>query len=271
MEGSAWTTSSPWGTCAGWGRRAWRSSPGRSSFPRRRRGGSFPAWKGWGFCARREGGTTWPGGTFWRSGPSPSWRRPGAARRWSGSSGFPAKGPWSFSAASSGRAGWRGWAGGGHPLPEAVMLHLVLYQPEIPQNAGNVARTAAALGWPLHLIRPLGFLLSSPKLKRAGLDYWPHVDLRLHDSFAAFLEALPRGRGSSPSAPGGSLPLRGPLPGGGLPPLRPRKPGASRGGPRPLPHPKDPHAGAGALLEPGGGRGGGGLRGLPPAHRAMRA
>lgn len=85
------------------------------------------------------------------------------------------------------------------------MLHLVLYQPEIPQNAGNVARTAAALGWPLHLIRPLGFLLSSPKLKRAGLDYWPHVDLRLHDSFAAFLEALPRGRGSSPSAPGGSL------------------------------------------------------------------
>ena len=62
------------------------------------------------------------------------------------------------------------------------MLHLVLYQPEIPQNAGNVARTAAALGWPLHLIRPLGFLLSSPKLKRAGLD-----------SFAAFLEALPRG------------------------------------------------------------------------------
>ena len=74
-----------------------------------------------------------------------------------------------------------------------MALHLVLYQPEIPQNVGNIARTAAALGWPLHLIRPLGFLLSSPKLKRAGLDYWPHVDLRLHDSFAAFLEALPRG------------------------------------------------------------------------------
>ncbi|MGC8876764.1 tRNA (cytidine(34)-2'-O)-methyltransferase [Thermus sp.] len=73
------------------------------------------------------------------------------------------------------------------------MLHLVLYQPEIPQNAGNVARTAAALGWPLHLIRPLGFLLSSPKLRRAGLDYWPHVDLRLHDSFEAFLQALPGG------------------------------------------------------------------------------
>lgn len=151
------------------------------------------------------------------------------------------------------------------------MLHLVLYQPEIPQNAGNVARTAAALGWPLHLIRPLGFLLSSPKLKRAGLDYWPHVDLRLHDSFAAFLEALPRGARVFAFSARGKPPLRGPLPGGGLPPLRPRKPGASRGGPRPLPHPKDPHAGAGALLEPGGGRGGGGLRGLPPAHRAMRA
>lgn len=95
------------------------------------------------------------------------------------------------------------------------MLHLVLYQPEIPQNAGNVARTAAALGWPLHLIRPLGFLLSSPKLKRAGLDYWPHVDLRLHDSFAAFLEALPRGRGSSPSAPGGKPPSTRPASGRG--------------------------------------------------------
>ena len=138
------------------------------------------------------------------------------------------------------------------------MLHLVLYQPEIPQNAGNVARTAAALGWPLHLIRPLGFLLSSPKLKRAGLDYWPHVDLRLHDSFAAFLEALPRGaRVFAFSARGEAL--------------RPRKPGASRGGSGPGSHPKDPHAGTGALLEPGGGRGGGGLRGLPPAHRAMRA
>ncbi|GAB5602903.1 tRNA (cytidine(34)-2'-O)-methyltransferase [Thermus sp. FJN-A] len=73
------------------------------------------------------------------------------------------------------------------------MLHLVLYQPEIPQNAGNVARTAAALGWPLHLIRPLGFLLSSPRFRRAGLDYWPHVDLRVHDSWEAFGAILPPG------------------------------------------------------------------------------
>jgi len=71
------------------------------------------------------------------------------------------------------------------------VLHLVLYQPEIPQNVGNIARTAAALGWPLHLVRPLGFLLSSPKLRRAGLDYWPHVDLRVHDDWAAFLASLP--------------------------------------------------------------------------------
>ncbi|AEV17249.1 MAG: tRNA (cytidine(34)-2'-O)-methyltransferase [Thermus sp.] len=73
------------------------------------------------------------------------------------------------------------------------MLHLVLYQPEIPQNAGNIARTAAAIGFPLHLIRPLGFRLGDPRLKRAGLDYWPHVDLRVWDTWEAFLEALPPG------------------------------------------------------------------------------
>jgi len=74
-----------------------------------------------------------------------------------------------------------------------MALHLVLFQPEIPQNVGNIARTAAALGWPLHLIRPLGFLLSSSKLRRAGLDYWAHVDLRLHDTWEDFLKTLPPG------------------------------------------------------------------------------
>ncbi|WP_038058645.1 tRNA (cytidine(34)-2'-O)-methyltransferase [Thermus amyloliquefaciens] len=73
------------------------------------------------------------------------------------------------------------------------MVHLVLYQPEIPQNTGNIARTAAALGFPLHLIRPLGFRLGDKRLLRAGLDYWPHVDLRVHDSWEAFLEAMPPG------------------------------------------------------------------------------
>ncbi|GAA6734689.1 tRNA (cytidine(34)-2'-O)-methyltransferase [Thermus oshimai] len=73
------------------------------------------------------------------------------------------------------------------------MLHLVLYQPEIPQNTGNVARTAAALGVPLHLIRPLGFRLGDPRLRRAGLDYWPHVRLFVHDTWEAFLGSLPTG------------------------------------------------------------------------------
>ncbi|TFU27823.1 tRNA (cytidine(34)-2'-O)-methyltransferase [Thermus tengchongensis] len=71
------------------------------------------------------------------------------------------------------------------------MVHLVLFQPEIPQNTGNIARTAAALGFPLHLIRPLGFRLGDKRLLRAGLDYWPHVDLRVHDTWEAFLGALP--------------------------------------------------------------------------------
>jgi len=73
------------------------------------------------------------------------------------------------------------------------VVHLVLFQPEIPQNTGNIARTAAALGFPLHLIRPLGFRLNDPRLRRAGLDYWPHVDLRVHDTWEAFVQALPPG------------------------------------------------------------------------------
>lgn len=71
------------------------------------------------------------------------------------------------------------------------MFKVVLYQPEIPQNAGNIARTCAATGTELHLIRPLGFQWNSPKLRRAGLDYWSEVDYVLHDSWQAFLEALP--------------------------------------------------------------------------------
>jgi tRNA (cytidine/uridine-2'-O-)-methyltransferase len=64
-------------------------------------------------------------------------------------------------------------------------LHVILYQPEIPQNTGNVARTCAATHTPLHLIEPLGFRLSDRYLKRAGLDYWPHVSLKIHSSFEA--------------------------------------------------------------------------------------
>jgi tRNA (cytidine/uridine-2'-O-)-methyltransferase len=69
-------------------------------------------------------------------------------------------------------------------------LHVALYQPEIPQNTGNVARTCAATHTPLHLVGPLGFRLSDRYLKRAGLDYWPHVLLKVHASMEALRKEL---------------------------------------------------------------------------------
>ena len=63
------------------------------------------------------------------------------------------------------------------------MFHIVLVEPEIPQNAGNIARTCAATGTHLHMIRPLGFEVSDKYLKRAGLDYWHLVDISYYDSF----------------------------------------------------------------------------------------
>ena len=66
---------------------------------------------------------------------------------------------------------------------------MVLVQPEIPPNTGSIARLCAATGSRLHLVRPLGFSLDDRYLKRAGLDYWPHVDLRIHDDWSAFLAA----------------------------------------------------------------------------------
>ena len=63
------------------------------------------------------------------------------------------------------------------------MFHIVLVEPEIPQNAGNIARTCAATGTRLHFIRPLGFEVSDKYLKRAGLDYWHLVDISYYDSF----------------------------------------------------------------------------------------
>ena len=71
-------------------------------------------------------------------------------------------------------------------------LNIVLYQPKIPQNTGNIARTCAAVGAKLHLIRPLGFSVRDRHLKRAGLDYWHMVEIVYHDSLEDFLQANPK-------------------------------------------------------------------------------
>ena len=66
------------------------------------------------------------------------------------------------------------------------MLNIVLVEPEIPQNCGNIARTCAATGCRLHLIRPLGFDISEKAVRRAGLDYWHMVEVRDYDNLADF-------------------------------------------------------------------------------------
>ena len=68
------------------------------------------------------------------------------------------------------------------------MLNIVLVEPEIPANTGNIARTCAATGAVLHLIRPLGFDISDKAVKRAGLDYWHLVDVRVYDGLADFFQ-----------------------------------------------------------------------------------
>ena len=70
-------------------------------------------------------------------------------------------------------------------------INIVLLEPEIPQNTGNIARTCAATGAALHLIRPLGFTIDDRKLKRAGLDYWDKLDITYYDGLADFYEKNP--------------------------------------------------------------------------------
>ncbi|MBZ4686731.1 MAG: rRNA methylase, putative, group 2 [Clostridiales bacterium] len=67
-------------------------------------------------------------------------------------------------------------------------MHVVLYQPEIPQNTGNIARTCAVTATDLHLIRPLGFSISDKYLRRAGLDYWHLLNLHDHKNFEEFMK-----------------------------------------------------------------------------------
>ena len=69
-----------------------------------------------------------------------------------------------------------------------MSIHIVLVEPEIPPNTGNIARTAAATDSVLHLVKPLGFSLDEKSLRRAGLDYWPYVSLEVHESLSDFME-----------------------------------------------------------------------------------
>ena len=72
-----------------------------------------------------------------------------------------------------------------------MKLNIVLVEPEIPQNTGNIARTCAAIGAKLHLVYPLGFILSEKSVKRAGLDYWDKLDIEEHSSLNDFLSKYP--------------------------------------------------------------------------------
>ena len=69
-----------------------------------------------------------------------------------------------------------------------MKINIVMVEPEIPQNTGNIARTCAATGGKLHLVEPLGFKIDDKYLKRAGLDYWDKLDIEMHKSLDAFLE-----------------------------------------------------------------------------------
>ncbi len=74
------------------------------------------------------------------------------------------------------------------------MFHIVLVEPEIPQNTGNISRTCAVTGAALHLVRPLGFSIDDKQVRRAGLDYWDKLTLYVHDSLDEVLSAYPDAR-----------------------------------------------------------------------------
>ena len=70
-------------------------------------------------------------------------------------------------------------------------MHIILHQPEIPANTGNIGRTCVATGTSLHLIEPLGFRLNEKEIKRAGMDYWQHLDVTRYMNFQEFQEMHP--------------------------------------------------------------------------------
>ena len=71
-----------------------------------------------------------------------------------------------------------------------MSLNIVFVEPEIPPNTGNIARTCAATDTTLHLVKPLGFSIDDKHLKRAGLDYWPYVNLEIHENLVSFLKKV---------------------------------------------------------------------------------
>ena len=77
---------------------------------------------------------------------------------------------------------------------DLTIMHIVLHQPEIHYNTGSIGRTCVAVGAGLWLVRPLGFRLDDRHLRRAGLDYWEHLDWQVVDDWAALLRRLPEGR-----------------------------------------------------------------------------
>ena len=76
-------------------------------------------------------------------------------------------------------------------MPHNTPMHIVLVAPQIPQNTGSIGRLCAGHDIPLHLVKPLGFQLSDRYLKRAGLDYWPHIKLQVHETLEAVYSAFP--------------------------------------------------------------------------------
>lgn len=86
-------------------------------------------------------------------------------------------------------------------------MNVVLVEPEIPFNTGNAGRTCVAAGAALHLVGRLGFSLSERHLKRSGMDYWPKLDLRLHESWESFQASLPAGARLLAFSPGGKKSL----------------------------------------------------------------
>lgn len=86
-----------------------------------------------------------------------------------------------------------------------MAMHIVLVEPEIPPNTGNIARSCAATGSVLHLVKPLGFKIDDKSLRRAGLDYWQHVKVEVHESLEEFMEEYGEQRMFLATTKGGNI------------------------------------------------------------------